>query len=140
MEVTFSRAAADESLVVPIAPAGEPLAPAGPGEPVKARPATVPAAMTAHAPSTTSTTRMGARGGLGPEPACLPFTPETDVLTTIPIVRHASVRPAGPGEALARGADLLERLGPSVVSPLLAGEGLVRDGAGGGQQPGREGP
>jgi hypothetical protein len=36
---------------------------------------------------------MGARGGLGPEspePACLPFAPETDVLTTIPIVSHAS--------------------------------------------------
>ena len=92
MEVTFSRAAADESLVVPRARAGEPLVPAGLGEPVKARPATVPAVMTAHAPSTTSTTRMGARGGLGPEPACLPFIPETDVLTTIPIVKAGSQR------------------------------------------------
>jgi hypothetical protein len=36
-----------------------------------------------------------------------------------------SVRPAGPGEALARRADPLERLGSSVASPLLAGEGLV---------------
>ena len=55
--------------------------------------------MTAQAPSVTSTTRMGARGGLAPEcpePACLPFAPETDVLTTIPIVSLASVRPAGP--------------------------------------------
>jgi hypothetical protein len=58
----------------------------------------VPPAMTAQAPSVTSTTRMGARGGLErewperperperlerPEPACLPLAPETDVLTTI---------------------------------------------------------
>jgi len=48
---------------------------------------------------------MGARGGLVPEPpeppergepACLPFAPETDVLTTIPIVSLASVRPRKP--------------------------------------------
>ena len=55
--------------------------------------------MTAQAPSVTSTTRMGARGGLPspecPEPACLPFAPETDVLTTIPIVSlPASARQA----------------------------------------------
>ncbi|HYX58929.1 MAG TPA: hypothetical protein VE888_07960 [Streptosporangiaceae bacterium] len=47
---------------------------------------------------------MGARGGLEPErperlerpePACLPLVPETDVLTTIPIVsRAASARQA----------------------------------------------
>ena len=50
---------------------------------------------------------MGARGGLEPEPpkrperlerpepACLPLAPETDVLTTIPIVSHtASARQA----------------------------------------------
>ena len=54
------------------------------------------------------------------------------------IVSLASVLGAGPGEALARRADLLERLGPSVASPLLAGEGLFRDGAGAGQQPGGE--
>jgi hypothetical protein len=39
---------------------------------------------------------MGARGGLEPErgeAACLPFAPETDVLTTIPIVSLASARP-----------------------------------------------
>ena len=38
---------------------------------------------------------MGARGGLAPgclEPACLPFVPETDVLTTIPIVKAGSQR------------------------------------------------
>jgi hypothetical protein len=52
--------------------------------------------MTAQAPSATSTTRMGARGGLEPErperpePACLPLAPETDVLTTILIVSHAA--------------------------------------------------
>jgi hypothetical protein len=62
----------------------------------------VPPAMTAQAPSVTSTTRMGTRGGLEPErpegperlerpePACLPLAPETDVLTTIPIVSHAA--------------------------------------------------
>ena len=59
----------------------------------------MPPAMTAQAPSVTSTTRMGARGGLEPErperlerlePACLPLAPETDVLTTIPIVSHAA--------------------------------------------------
>jgi hypothetical protein len=45
---------------------------------------------------------MGARGGLEPErperlerlerlePACLPLAPETDVLTTIPIVSRAA--------------------------------------------------
>jgi len=42
---------------------------------------------------------MDARGGLEPErperlerpePACLPLTPETDVLTTLPIVSHAA--------------------------------------------------
>jgi len=85
---------------------------------------------------------MGARGGLDPEaperpePACLPFAPETDVLTTIPIVSLASIRPGRPRAVKrARVADLLERLGPSVASPLLAREGLVRDGAGGGEQP-----
>jgi len=41
---------------------------------------------------------MGARGGLAPdhperpEPACLPFAPDTDVLTTIPIASLARVR------------------------------------------------
>ena len=95
-DVTLIRASAD---VVPAAP---PAVPAGLGEPVAASPATVPAAMTAQAPSATSTIRMGARGGLGPEtperperpePACLPFAPETDVLITILIVNPASVRP-----------------------------------------------
>ena len=100
-EVTVSRTAADGSL---LARAGAPFVPAGPPEPVAARPATVPPAMTAQAPSATSTTRMGARGGLEPEPperlerpepACLPLTPEPDVLTTLPIVSHAaSVRQA----------------------------------------------
>ena len=103
--MAFSRAAADGSLVPLIAPTGVPLGPAGPPEPAAARPATVPPAMTAQAPSATSTTRMGARGGLEPEsperperperpePACLPLAPETDVLTTLPIVSHAA-RPA----------------------------------------------
>jgi len=61
----------------------------------------VPPATMAQAPSATSATRMGARGGLEPErlerlePACLPLAPETDVLTTIPIVsRAASARQA----------------------------------------------
>jgi len=78
---------------------------------------------------------MGARGGLAPErperpePACLPFVPETDVLTTIPIVNLARVRPGRPG------ADLLERLGPSVASPLPAGERLVRTVALSGRDP-----
>ena len=61
----------------------------------------------AQAPSVTSATRVGVRGGLEPErperlerlerlePACLPLAPETDVLTTIPIVsRAASARQA----------------------------------------------
>jgi hypothetical protein len=92
---------------------------------------------------------MGARGGLEPDlperperpdPACLPLAPETDVLTTLPIVMsRAASGPAGPGATLARRADPLERLGTSVASPLLAGEGLARDGAGAGEQPGREG-
>ena len=135
-EVAFSRAAADPSL---IAPAGAPFAPAGPPEPIAARPATVPPAMTAQAPSATSTTRMGARGGLKPEraerpePACLPLTPEPDVLTTLPIVSPASAPEASRAEALARRAYLLERLGPSVASPLRPGKGLVRDGAGAGE-------
>ena len=64
----------------------------------------MPPATMAQAPSATSATRMGARGGLEPErperlerlePACLPLAPETDVLTTIPIVsRAASARQA----------------------------------------------
>ena len=41
-------------------------------------------------------------------------------------------------ERLPRGADLLVWLAPSVVSPLLAGEGLARDGARGVEQAGRE--
>jgi hypothetical protein len=101
VEVTFSRASADGSFV----PAGVPGVRAGLPEPVAASPATVPAAMAAQAPSATSTTRMGARGGLAPErlePACLPFVPETDVLTTIPIVNLASVRPGGPGRKAAK--------------------------------------
>ena len=58
----------------------------------------------AQAPSVMSVTRVGVRGGLEPErperlerlePACLPLAPETDVLTTIPIVsRAASARQA----------------------------------------------
>jgi hypothetical protein len=50
---------------------------------------------------------MGARGGLEPDlperperpdPACLPLAPETDVLTTLPIVMsRAASGPAGPG-------------------------------------------
>jgi len=98
-EAAFSRAAADGPLVPP---AAVPLVPAEPPEPVAARPATVPPAMMAQAPSVTNTTRMGARGGLEPErperlerlerlePACLPLAPETDVLTTIPIVSRAA--------------------------------------------------
>src|SRR5215472_496506 len=90
-EVTFSRAAAGSP--------GAPGVRAGLPEPVAARAATVPAAMATQAPSATSTTRTGARCDSGPEPACLPFGPETDVLTTIPIVSLAGVRPAGPGES-----------------------------------------
>ena len=84
--------------------------------------------MTAQTPAATSTARMGVRGGLEPErperpePACLPLAPETDVLITLLIVSLASVLEAARSEALARRADLLERLGPSVASPLLAGE------------------
>ena len=55
---------------------------------------------------------MGARGGFGPAVECLPLALETDVLTTIPIASFAlPSRSAGRG--LTRGADLLERLGPS---------------------------
>ena len=89
-EVTFSRASAD----------GSRAALAGLPEPVAASPATVPAAMTAQAPSATSTSRMGARGGLEPErgdPACLPFVLETDVLTTIPIVSSQRSQPIAGG-------------------------------------------
>ena len=90
-DVTLSRAPAGEPAAVPGVWAGRP-------EPVAASPATVPTAMTAQAPSTTSTTRTGARGALAPEcpecpgPACLPFAPDTDVLTTIPIASLGRVR------------------------------------------------
>jgi hypothetical protein len=40
---------------------------------------------------------MGARGGFGPEAECLPLTPETDVLTTIPIA-NLPVPSRTPGE------------------------------------------
>ena len=52
-------------------------------EPAAARPATVPAAITMQAPSTVGTARMRGAGGLAPDAECLPFIPETDVLTTI---------------------------------------------------------
>jgi hypothetical protein len=81
-DVALSRASAGEPFA---GPAAAPGAWDGRPEPVAASPATVPAAMTAQAPSATSTTRMGARGGLDPEcpgPVCLPFAPDTDVLTT----------------------------------------------------------
>jgi len=61
--------------------------------------AAVPAAMTAQAPSATSTTRTGVRDGRepdGPEPACLPFALDTDVLTTIPIVNPAGSQRSQP--------------------------------------------
>lgn len=90
----------------------------------------MPAAMTMQAPSTASTARMGVRGGLDPETECLPVTRETDVLTTIRSRALPVALPGVPGRGLARAADLLEQLSPSVVSPLLAGGGLVRDGAG----------
>ena len=116
--VTFRRSAG-EPLLAPIA---ELRASGCPPEPAALRPATVPPAITAQAPSIMSTARMGALGGLDPEAECLPLTPEIDVLTTIRSRAWPVTLLAGPGEGLTRGADLLERLGPSVVSPLLAGE------------------
>ena len=92
-DVTLSRASADGLFAAP------PAVPAGLPGPVAASPATVPAATAAQTASATSTIRMGARGGLDPEtpedperpePACLPFAPDTDVLTTIPIVSFGS--------------------------------------------------
>jgi hypothetical protein len=76
---------------------------------------------------------MGARGGFGPEAECLPLALENDVLTTIPIASLAGALPDA-RRGLARGADLLERLDPSVASPLLAGEGLPGESAGGGER------
>src|SRR2546429_428240 len=88
-----SRVSSTSSLTTLASACGGPgprLVGPGPQDPAAARPATVPPAMTAQAPSVTSTTRMGTRGGLGPEPACLPLAPETDVLITLPIVSHAA--------------------------------------------------
>ena len=96
--VTLSRLAVGGSLFVPIVPTGAPGVRGGLPGPAAARPATVPPAMARQAPSIASTTRMGARGGLDPEPECLPLIPETDVLTTIPIASLASALPGGLGE------------------------------------------
>ena len=90
--------------------------------PATVSPVRVPATQT---PSTASTTQTGAQGGFGPEAACLPLTPRTDVLTAIPIASLAGTSRTA-GRRLARGADLLERLSPSVASPLLPGAGLPR--------------